>query len=1326
MALRFNRDGGILLDLGATTAFTIDDDIAVFVRMRRYGTQVDNERYLTLVGSNRNHGFQITGKFGSDPSGRAGQVQVSVSGGGTGFWGDTADQNGKGSTFLGDLPDTNFVALAFNLIAHDHPDNDGSGTASQVGRAWYEGAAVTITGPEATGAANWTSPPANDWMTLGSRDSSAGRAGAYFADYFIWKNYTLTDNDVFLLMTGTDPATIGGGTLVHKDTMRTSATPATAWETGRTDWGAGGTLDSGVNPVAAPTAPGLACAAAGQTQINVTLTDNTGGALPHIIEISASSSFTSPTFVTLAAGVTTHAITGLTAGSTRYVRAAAKDNAVWSAPSSTQSATTDVPGSAPNPPTGFGASGVNSGGCTLGWTDASSDEDDFEIQIATDSGFTTGLVTYTPAANATSQVVSGLAAATVYYARIRARNAAGNSSWVALTGTTFTTTTGWEVPTISRPAGGGDVDVPNCVITNGTTANPTIALAGDPESNEVAGTAWEGLYAAIDLKATGRQPTFTIDFSAWRNPTPPTLNKCYWRPVGGGPQDWLPFTNRSVSGSVLTFWNTTAFAVDEIEISNIPPLTYSEIEGWLTSTLDVSPFAQRPVAAAALAVSSSAPNKYAYYDYPDLVSPDGIQVGSAYAFAFKITNPSAHPVDGSRKRRAWHAWVHAGEWGGLRAMIRFAERLLTVNDTAHVALRRDFEHYFLIVNTAGMVGGMARGAAEAGDVGDDPNRVWWNNAVDTTGISDPVLSINASIEALKAEWGLNGANKLDADLHLAWHSHTAASAKFGTYKGSFPAPETYFMSQVESRYGAALHDYGASNANSSTGFGRSSTAGGFGVTFEWSYSFADFLNELPASVDVIGPALVDTFTAGYFPGVFPAVPAAPSGLAATAISTSQIDLVWDDNSTNEDDFEIQVSTSAGFSSPTSLTSAANAEARSVTGLSPSTTYYFRIRARNTEGNSAWSSTASATTMGLSIPAAPSGLSAVTVSSSQIDCAWDDNASTETSFELQYAADAGFSGPQTITLGANDEAESIAGLSSSTTYYFRVRAVGPGGPSAWSNTASATTSAVAPPPASVGLNIEPPFIVIPAAFLSIAATSEASGHPARLLGRHNLMSQWRGSGSPVSIDVQVAGAIDTIALLSTNLNDAATWTIKAGTTLAQVQGGSPAFTTGAQPFRASEGLGPRPGYHGLARLDAPQTYPWWRIQLNHAASVAAASILVMGQARVSPKAYSRDATEEAEDLGAFEVMRDGGINPQNGVRMRSFDFDISLLDEADIEALFSQLWWEVGQSAPVLAVVNAKAGPYLHDRIVFGPLRRDRRTHAWSKKHNKTFQILSLI
>jgi hypothetical protein len=195
------------------------------------------------------------------------------------------------------------------------------------------------------------------------------------------------------------------------------------------------------------------------------------------------------------------------------------------------------------------------------------------------------------------------------------------------------------------------------------------------------------------------------------------------------------------------------------------------------------------------------------------------------------------------------------------------------------------------------------------------------------------------------------------------------------------------------------------------------------------------------------------------------VPAAPSNLVATAAGTTQINLTWKDNATNETGFKIEraAGTGSNLSYSQIATVGANITSYSSTGLGAGATYTYRIRAYNKFGDSAYSDPASATTGAspTNPPAAPSVLMATAVSSTQINLAWTDNADNEAGFKIERALD-GVSFTQIATTGADVTTYSNSGLTASTTYTYRVRAYNAAGNSGYSNTDSATTDAAATP------------------------------------------------------------------------------------------------------------------------------------------------------------------------------------------------------------------------------------------------------------------------
>jgi fibronectin type 3 domain-containing protein len=185
----------------------------------------------------------------------------------------------------------------------------------------------------------------------------------------------------------------------------------------------------------------------------------------------------------------------------------------------------------------------------------------------------------------------------------------------------------------------------------------------------------------------------------------------------------------------------------------------------------------------------------------------------------------------------------------------------------------------------------------------------------------------------------------------------------------------------------------------------------------------------------------------------PPPPSAPSGLISTTISSSQINLSWSDNSNDETSFKIERSTN-GINFTQIAVTAANAIAFGDSGLAPATTYYYRVRASSSAGDSAYSNGSSSTTLATP-PAAPSALTATAVSTSQINLAWSDNATNEQGFKIERS-DNGVNFSQIATVEANVTTYSNMGLQANRRYYYRVRAYNSAGNSAYSNTANAKT------------------------------------------------------------------------------------------------------------------------------------------------------------------------------------------------------------------------------------------------------------------------------
>lgn len=207
-------------------------------------------------------------------------------------------------------------------------------------------------------------------------------------------------------------------------------------------------------------------------------------------------------------------------------------------------------------------------------------------------------------------------------------------------------------------------------------------------------------------------------------------------------------------------------------------------------------------------------------------------------------------------------------------------------------------------------------------------------------------------------------------------------------------------------------------------------------------------------------------------------PPAPSNLNAVTISDSQIDLIWSDNSPNEQGFTIERHAEGGSFQFHAQTSA-NEASYSDTGLPSSATFYYRVRAFNGAGESSYSNTASASTL-QPLPQAPSGLTVNALSTGSLGLDWDDNSSNELGFIVERRSGEAGLFSKIDTTDADISAFTDSGLQAGSVYQYRIAAYNAGGASTYSNIAGGQTleeipvapnnlSAVAQSAFSVSLN-----------------------------------------------------------------------------------------------------------------------------------------------------------------------------------------------------------------------------------------------------------------
>jgi chitodextrinase/glucose/arabinose dehydrogenase len=202
------------------------------------------------------------------------------------------------------------------------------------------------------------------------------------------------------------------------------------------------------------------------------------------------------------------------------------------------------------------------------------------------------------------------------------------------------------------------------------------------------------------------------------------------------------------------------------------------------------------------------------------------------------------------------------------------------------------------------------------------------------------------------------------------------------------------------------------------------------------------LSALTANVPATTPAAPDT-----------TAPTVPTGLAATPVSSTQVDLTW----TASTD-AVGVTGYHVFRDGVQIATVATTSFND-TGRNPSTTYQYAVRATDAAGNlSALTANVPATTPAapdVAPPTVPTGLSATAVSSTQVDLTW--TASTDNIGVTGYLVFR--DGVQIATVTTTSFSDS--GRTPSTTYQYAVRATDAAGNlSALTADVPATTPAAA--------------------------------------------------------------------------------------------------------------------------------------------------------------------------------------------------------------------------------------------------------------------------
>jgi len=676
---------------------------------------------------------------------------------------------------------------------------------------------------------------------------------------------------------------------------------------------------------------------------------------------------------------------------------------------------------------------------SLSWT-ASTGAATYRLQISTRNDFTT-MFFDDSTITTTSHTVSGLANNTNYFWRVTAKNATGTSAY---SGTfSFTTVVAAPAaPTLASPANGATNQATTLTLTwNASTGAVTYRLQVSTSSAFTSTTVFDD----STLTSTSRQ-------------VGPLANNAtyYWRvnaKNAGGTSPWSWTWSFSTQATVTPNPPTLTTPADAATGLNTRPLlawtsagagsTY-RLQVSLNSQFSTTVFDDSTVAAPSRQIGPLANNR-TYYWRVSAKNPTGQSAFSATRSFKTFSAPSATSISirssftspGSRPRGL--AWDGQSLW-----MIDNLENIYKL-DTLGKVLKTfrgpRFPDSDLSWDGTGLwIGGGASTAPydhlkidSLGNRLDSLDAYYWSNSgIEWDGNFFWIGDYNFSIIHKHSRDGKELMNWSAGAIfgHPTGISYDGANLWIGTSAEGFTKDIFKFSTTGQTLYKFNLQNLGL---NPTPGSFASVAWDGQTLWYASDDQFTIYRLDVP-----------------YYHSA-PPVPALSSPSNGATGQATTLTLAWSE-SMDAFTYRLQVSTSSSFSTLFYDDSTLTSTSIEVKGLSGGLTYYWRVRAKNSGGTSTYSSSFSFTTsVATAAPTVTTNQATnVSATSAQLNGTVNPNGQNSTAW-FEYSTDSGLipssTTPTKQVLAASSDivfSDGITGLSTGTTYYYRLAAQNSGG------------------------------------------------------------------------------------------------------------------------------------------------------------------------------------------------------------------------------------------------------------------------------------------
>jgi titin len=883
-------------------------------------------------------------------------------------------------------------------------------------------------------------------------------------------------------------ASVGAGVSQYVDSGLSSSTTyyyqVDAYNAGGSSASSNSSSSTPIQTAPTTDAPTNLVATAIGNQVNLTWTDNSGGADSFAIYRSANGSSYAQ-IATVSSGVTSYADGGLTPAS-YYYRVIGLNTGGGTVPTSVVGVTL-----APSGPSNLTATVAGTQEIDLTWTANSSNQTGFAISRSTDGVNFTQIATVGP--GITTYASIGLTPASNYYYQVSAVNAGGQASSATVSGTTNPSTppaapTSLSAAVISATqvnlawnsnSGGTETGFKIYDSTDGVNYNLINAVGSGITSFTAVGLAPSSNYyfevAAYNIAGTSGTSNAalatTMALPAAPSNLTATATTAYrislsWTSNTAGTETGFRIY-RSTNGGVSYSWRDT-------------------VGQGVTTYLDTG-----------LSPTTTYNYEVMSYNAAGLSNPSNAANATTMALPAAPTNLTASAASGTTINLSWTSNSGGTESGfkiykstdGIN--FSWSDTIGTGVTTYTASSLANGKTYYFQVQSYNGAGNSASSNTASATTLIPPAAA---SSLTATASSATQINLSWTSNSGGQETGFKIYQSTDGGVTFSWHD--TVSTAVTTYSDTgLSASTTYYFeivaystaagngspsnvaSTATPAVPAAPSNLGATSSSSTqanltwtdnsypqeTGFKIYRSTDG-GVTYGWHDTVgqgvttytdtglnggATYYYEVRAYNSAGNSAFSNAANV-----TTPAPPAAASNLTATTLTAFRVSLAWTSNSGGtESGFKIYKSTD-GVNYNWTDTVGTGVTTYSATGLKASTTYYFEVRAYNSYGNAAYSNAASATTK--TLPAAASNLTVTAIVSGRSTLTWTDNSTNpeEDGFRIYRSTD-GVNFSWSDTVGRDVTTYTATGLSSSTVYYYEIRSYisndGAAIPSNWAGT-----------------------------------------------------------------------------------------------------------------------------------------------------------------------------------------------------------------------------------------------------------------------------------